>query len=183
MRNTPHLPYELYHTMEARTTKKTSRSKGFSQILFHFAHNHAIMNAGGIMIEKVNWDDSYLLGITDIDEQHKKLLEIANELYAIATGSPETYKLNMSVALKKLTDYTVYHFSNEEDYMKNHGYSGVDAHKVAHDNFVKEVNFQIQHLSSDDVEEGARFYSYVARWVMNHIAKADKIWAAAVKNA
>lgn len=135
------------------------------------------------MTEKVNWDDSYLLGIADIDEQHKQLLAIANELYAIATGSPETYKRNMSDALKKLTDYTVYHFSNEEEYMKKHGYIGVDAHKTAHDTFVNEVNFQIQHLSSDNVGDGARFYSYVARWVMNHIAKADKIWAAAVKGS
>ena len=135
------------------------------------------------MTEKVNWDDSYLLGILEIDNQHKKLLMIANELYEIATGSPEAYKLKMSVALKKLTDYTVYHFSSEEDYMRKCGYAGTDMHKIAHDNFVKEVNRQIHQLSADNIEDGAHFYSYVAGWVLNHIAKADKIWAAAVKGA
>ncbi|MCH5295040.1 MAG: hemerythrin family protein [Treponema sp.] len=135
------------------------------------------------MIEKVNWNDSYLLGISEIDNQHKKLLMIANELYEIATGSPDEYKIKMSSALKKLTDYTVYHFSSEESYMRKCGYGGADAHKAAHDNFVKEVNYQIQHLSADNIEDGISFYSYVASWVLNHIAKADKIWAAAVKEA
>lgn len=135
------------------------------------------------MVEKVNWDDSYLLGIADIDDQHKKLLMIANELYEITTGSPESYKLKMAAVLKKLTDYTVYHFSSEEEYMRSHGYMGADAHKMAHDNFVKEVSYHIQRLSSESIDEGGRFYSYVAGWVLNHIAKADKIWAAAVRSA
>ena len=42
------------------------------------------------MTEKVDWNDSYLLGIAEIDNQHKKLLAIANELYEITTGSPES---------------------------------------------------------------------------------------------
>lgn len=133
------------------------------------------------MTEKVAWDDSYLLGIPEIDSQHKKLLVIANELYEIAAGSPESYRLKMSSALKKLTDYTVYHFSSEENFMRSCGYAGTDAHKTAHDNFVREVGFQVQQLSSDNIEDGIRFYAYVANWVLNHIAKADKIWAAAVK--
>ncbi|MCH5150946.1 MAG: hemerythrin family protein [Spirochaetales bacterium] len=135
------------------------------------------------MTEKVNWDDSYLLGITEIDDQHKKLLMIANELYEIANGSPETYKLKMSSALKKLTDYTVYHFDNEENYMRKCGYPGADMHKMAHDNFIKEVNYQVRQLSSDNIEAGIHFYAYVANWVMTHIAKADKIWATVVKKS
>lgn len=33
------------------------------------------------MLEKIEWSDSYLLGIPEIDNQHKKLLKIANDLY------------------------------------------------------------------------------------------------------
>ena len=32
------------------------------------------------MVEKIEWSDSYLLGIPEIDNQHKKLIQIANEL-------------------------------------------------------------------------------------------------------
>ena len=95
------------------------------------------------MTEKVVWDDSYLLGIPEIDSQHKKLLVIANELYEIAAGSPDSYRLKMSAALKKLTDYTVYHFSSEEAFMRSCGYAGTDAHKTAHDNFLCDVLFVV----------------------------------------
>ena len=133
------------------------------------------------MSEKIEWNDSYLLGIPEIDNQHKKLLELANDLHEAAAGSEENYKLNMSKVLKKLTDYTVYHFSNEEDFMRKYGYAGVDIHKTAHDNFIGEVNHQNNQLSDDKKEDGMRFYSYMVNWVLTHIAKADKIWAAYVK--
>lgn len=133
------------------------------------------------MSEKIEWNDSYLLGIPEIDNQHKKLLELANDLHEAAAGSEENYKLNMSKVLKKLTDYTMYHFSNEEDFMRKYGYTGVDIHKTAHDNFIGEVNHQIKQLSDDKKEDGMRFYSYMVNWVLTHIAKADKIWAAYVK--
>jgi len=133
------------------------------------------------MVSKIEWNDSYLLEIPEIDLQHKKLLEVANKLYDTASGSEESYKLNMAKVLKSLTDYTVYHFSAEEEFMRKYGYAGVALHKVAHDNFVSEVNHQILKLNTGTRDDGLQFYSYLANWVLNHIAKADRVWAAAVK--
>ena len=133
------------------------------------------------MSEKIEWNDDYLLGIQEIDNQHKKLVAIANELYDITTGSEESYKLDMSKVLKNLTDYTVYHFTSEEDFMKKYGYEGVPMHKIAHDNFVSEVTQQIKKLDSGSKEAVLLFYDYIANWILTHIAKADKIWANFVK--
>lgn len=132
-------------------------------------------------IKKIEWDDSYLLGVPEIDAQHKKLIAIANELYDVVKGSDADYKAKMPVILKKLTDYTQYHFSNEEELMKKIGYVGLDAHKNAHSFFIKEVDFQVKKLSSDDKNSVLNFYNYIAGWVFNHIAKADKVWAAFMK--
>lgn len=129
------------------------------------------------MIERVNWSDDYLLGIPEIDLQHKKLIEIANELYDISIESPEKYKTQMMELIKKLVDYTVYHFSNEENMLVKYNYAGADIHKTAHDGFIKEVKYNLDKLDESDYEAGVRFYSYIANWVLMHIAKADKIWA------
>jgi hemerythrin len=134
------------------------------------------------MSEKIEWNDDYLLGIQEIDNQHKKLVAIANELYDITTGSEESYKLDMSKVLKNLTDYTVYHFSSEEEFMKRYGYAGVDLHKTAHDGFINEVTNQIKLLNDCKIESGKKFYSFVLNWVLTHIAKADKIWANLIKD-
>ena len=58
------------------------------------------------MSGKIEWSDEYLLGILEIDNQHKKLVAIANELYDITTGNSEIYKLEMSKVLKKLTPHS-----------------------------------------------------------------------------
>lgn len=132
-------------------------------------------------MNRIEWNDNYLLGISEIDVQHKKLLALANDLYDVIAGDDEGFKIQMSVVLKKLTDYTVYHFESEEKFMELHGYTGVSVHKMAHDSFIKEVNNQINLLSSNNKDSAAKFYTFITNWVLTHIAKADQIWAKVVK--
>lgn len=132
-------------------------------------------------MSRIEWSDEYLLGIPEIDLQHKKLLSLANDLYDVIAGNDERFKIQMSIVLKKLTDYTVYHFQSEEKFMELHGYSGVAVHKMAHDSFVKEVTNQIKVLGEGNKESAAKFYSFIVNWVLTHIAKADRIWASFVK--
>lgn len=134
------------------------------------------------MIKKIEWNDSYILGIPEIDAQHKKLLAIANELYNTATGSEQSFRLDMAKVLKRLTDYTVYHFTAEESFMRSFGYAEADGHKALHDGFVAEISSQIQKLGSGRREDALRFYVYIANWVLSHIAKSDKLWSDFVKN-
>lgn len=133
------------------------------------------------MAVKFEWNEIYELGIQEIDLQHKKLISISNELYDIATKGDVNLKITMSKILKNLTDYTVYHFTSEEEFMKKYGYQGAPMHKIAHDNFVAEVTQQIKNLSEGSQEDVLLFYDYIANWILAHIAKADKIWATFVK--
>lgn len=132
-------------------------------------------------MEKLSWNDSYLLGITEIDLQHKKLLSLADDMYEIVNGDEDSIKVNLSKVLKSLTDYTVYHFSNEEEFMKKYGYPSADMHKSMHDNFIAEVTKQIKSLNTATKTEAERLYKFLASWVLNHIAKSDKVWAEYVK--
>lgn len=133
-------------------------------------------------MEKLSWNDSYLLGITEIDLQHKKLLSLADDMYEIVNGDEDSLKVNLSKVLKSLTDYTVYHFSNEEEFMKKYGYPSADMHKSMHDNFIAEVTKQIKSLNTATKTEAERLYKFLASWVLNHIAKSDKVWAEYVKS-
>ncbi|MGI5070502.1 bacteriohemerythrin [Treponema pectinovorum] len=134
-------------------------------------------------IERIEWNDSYLLGVDEIDKQHKQLLAIANELYDVVTGSEDEYEEKMKVVLKKLSDYTVYHFTSEEELQQKIGYNGLDSHKLAHDFFIKEIGFQLKKLSTENKANVLSFYKYIANWVLTHIAKADKLWAIYMQNS
>lgn len=132
-------------------------------------------------MEKLSWNDSYLLGIPEIDLQHKKLLSLADDMYEIVNGDEDSLKVNLSKVLKSLTDYTVYHFTSEEEFMRKYGYPSADMHKSMHDNFIAEVTKQIKSLNTATKTEAERLYKFLASWVLNHIAKSDKVWAEYVK--
>ena len=136
-----------------------------------------IIFLGASIMDRIEWNDSYLLEIPEIDKQHKKLLKIANDLYEVLSNEADTYKVEMSKVLKGLTDYTVYHFSFEEKFMRKYGYVGADAHKLAHDGFIAEVNRQVQSLALDNRNSGLAFYKFLVNLILFHIAKADHVLA------
>ena len=129
------------------------------------------------MSKEITWSDGWLLGISEIDLQHKKLFDIFNELYALASKPTEDYKLDMSRIMKKLTDYTVYHFDSEEQLMKRHKYADLATHEEQHKSFVAEVFDQIKRLSDDNPADSLELYSFLMDWLVNHIGKSDAQWA------
>ena len=129
------------------------------------------------MPEKMQWKKEYEVGVAVIDEQHKKLVELAGSLYDAVTGDAEAYKRDLAKILKGLGDYTVYHFSTEEALMKKYSYPGAETHKLAHRNFVGELNNQVKKLARNSIDDGIQFYEFVGLWLITHIAKSDKLLA------
>jgi len=69
------------------------------------------------------WRDEYVLGIDEIDEQHRRLIEIANEVNTVLNDQWRLDKYNQILnVLDELKAYTVYHFQSEEAYMGKIGY-------------------------------------------------------------
>ena len=127
------------------------------------------------MADKMEWKKEYEVGVPAIDEQHKKLVALAGELYDAVTGDPEAYARDLPKILKGLGDYTVYHFTTEEKLMKKYGYPGTETHKLAHRNFISELNNQVRKLARCSVADGIQFYEFVGMWLLTHIAKSDKL--------
>lgn len=129
------------------------------------------------MTEKIEWSNSYLLGVPKIDAQHKELLAIINKLYDVIQQDEEVYHKEISAVIKNLTDYTIYHFGEEEKLLTQYGYPTADFHKMQHTTFIGELSKQIEKLTNGKPEGGFKFYSYLLTWLINHIAKADKAWS------
>lgn len=129
-------------------------------------------------IEKVEWEDEYSVGIDEIDNQHKKLVGIMNELCDLLTINSKNYAAEASVVVKELADYTDYHFKCEEkEYFGKYDYPSADIHVMQHNNFISQVADKVKHIDKMTIEDGKMFYSYLKTWLLNHIARADKAWA------
>lgn len=124
------------------------------------------------------WKNDYSCNIAEIDAQHKRLFELAGDLYAIATSKDDVdYYDDICRIFKELSDYTVYHFSYEEQLMEQHGYDQTDcrAHKWEHAAFVA----KIQKIQESDLDMNQRkvlmeVIMFAVDWIEKHILTTDK---------
>lgn len=125
----------------------------------------------------IEWKDEYALGIESIDEQHKKLFEIADRIYDLIQNTILMDKYDAIVEIiNELKDYTIYHFAAEEEYMKSIGYKKLLSQKVAHDDFLHKV----EEIDFEKIDNGQNAYlletlDFVVEWLGQHILKEDKL--------
>ena len=128
----------------------------------------------------MEWSPRLETGIKTIDDQHKKLVAMVNDLYgAISSGGG---KERLGRLLDELIDYTVYHFGTEEELFKKYEYPDGPAHKRIHEDLAgKVVQFR------ERFQKGEEMLSYdlmnfLKNWLVNHIGVTDKKYAPFLKS-
>lgn len=122
------------------------------------------------------WKDEYEIGLKSVDEQHKKLFELAGEIYELVKISNDIDKFDKIVeVLQELKDYTVFHFAEEEAYMLETRYPKFFAHKAMHETFIEKVSsVNITSLDDNQTDYLLEMLTFVLDWLQNHILKVDK---------
>ncbi|MDX9873185.1 MAG: bacteriohemerythrin [Clostridia bacterium] len=124
----------------------------------------------------IKWDDQYLTGIEKIDEQHKRLFEIAGSLYDLLRNDVYIDKYDrIMIVLDELKEYTDFHFKTEENFMKETGYKKYLSHKARHDDFIAKVNgLDLNEIDENQEDYLAEILDFVCMWIRNHILSEDK---------
>lgn len=123
----------------------------------------------------VQWDDSLSVGIEVIDEDHKKLLGLINNLQTAAHyNTGEAFERQ---ALEELVNYTKFHFQREEDLMQTHGYADLEEHKAQHAAMIAEVGRVLQAYETDRERTIEKLCHYLKQWLLKHIAGTDQAYA------
>ena len=129
-----------------------------------------------------DWDEFNLsLGISTIDDQHKKLFALINKIWDAGEAS-ELHDLEKIVS--ELKDYTVYHFSAEIEYMSQLDYPKIDEHKKKHNEFVDKVLEYEEMTKKDGItpkEESVLMFNYLVNWLSTHIDKTDREYSNFIK--
>jgi len=126
-------------------------------------------------VEIMPWKDEYAVGIKQIDEQHKRLVRLLNELnQAMADGKGREV---MTGILSQLVDYTKGHFATEERLMQGYLYPGYAAHKLEHDQLTKTVLKFQQDVNSGKAVMSIEVLDFLKNWLRNHILGTDKRYA------
>lgn len=123
------------------------------------------------------WNSNFTVGITIIDEQHKKLVELLNKVIAqfITADDP----IENEAVLKELVEYARFHFDEEEKLWQQYFSETALAsdHEKTHEFFFLKIQ-SILEGKQEDVSEN--LIEYLTNWLAVHILNNDRRMAAMV---
>jgi hemerythrin len=122
-------------------------------------------------VKNIAWDESLSVEVDEIDEDHRRLVDLFNILSnSVAEGDSTDY---IDAVLEELISCTIWHFRHEERLMLIHKYEAIEEHKAEHYKLIESVRALQQkfheankQLSNDDIE-------YLSNWLTEHILGYD----------
>lgn len=123
--------------------------------------------------EHFPWDPALETGDLDIDEQHRGLFRLANELQDALEHHAENEEL-LTDAVYALTDYCVDHFTDEQDFMERCGYPGAGPHRSLHDHFTAEALRIVSRFVNGETVAVEELAPFLTSWLTEHIEREDK---------
>ncbi|MGB3211147.1 MAG: bacteriohemerythrin [Desulforhopalus sp.] len=120
----------------------------------------------------LRWSDSLSVGIDSIDSQHRKLVDLINELHKqMNSGSA---KEAVGRTLAQLVEYTGEHFQHEEKLFAEHDFPEQDAHKEMHKKLVNQVLAFQDQFKKGEKDVSLELMEFLKDWLVDHIKKTDK---------
>lgn len=128
----------------------------------------------------LRWSPSLALGLKAIDEQHKILVDLINELHRkMNSNAAETA---VGSVLGKLINYTATHFKAEEDLFAQHRYTDMDKHKAIHKKLVDQLLVFQKDFKAGKADISLELMEFLKDWLINHIKKTDAKYAPFLKS-
>ena len=122
-------------------------------------------------MKDIVWGDILSVEVDEIDEDHRKLVNIFNILnHSVAEGESPEY---LAAVLEELINCTVWHFSHEERLMLKHGYPEMEAHKVEHQALIRSARKLQQELLQVNKPVAEEEIVFLERWLTEHILTFD----------
>ena len=120
----------------------------------------------------IEWDSKLSVNIKTIDDQHKKLVDMVNNLHdSMKSGKAKDL---MNSLVSELAAYTDYHFKTEEELFQKHKYNETVKHKAEHDALRKEVVALKGKLDSGEAIITVEVLYFLKDWLTKHILGSDK---------
>lgn len=123
----------------------------------------------------LDWEDRFSIGIESMDEQHRKLLALINEVYdAMKEGKG---KEKSGAVLRSLFEYTETHFASEESFLQKQGYPELQTHIEKHRSMTRKVLEYKASYEHGSVTIAFELLKFLKGWLVKHIMETDKHYA------
>jgi hemerythrin len=120
----------------------------------------------------INFVEKLSVGNAVIDDQHKKLFSIINDLHGVmASGKARTAIYEI---LERLIDYTKTHFSSEQRLMVQYFYPDRKNHEAQHSELIRQVDDLKAKVQAGHITVTIETMDFLKKWLNNHILQTDK---------
>lgn len=121
----------------------------------------------------ITWKEFYSVGCRELDDQHKQILGIINDLYSVLQSGRERDEIKG--LLDQLVQYTMDHFQREEELMEEWGFPEVAQHGTIHEHMARKT---IDLRKRFGTVRGQELLVFLKEWWINHICGIDKQYSA-----
>lgn len=123
------------------------------------------------MANFIDWSDALSVGIEEIDEQHKVLINLINQMHEAIHKRQGSGAVR--IILSELIEYTRIHFSVEESLMRILNYSGYEEHHEQHQELLKHVVELQEKVASGKTSISFELMHFLKTWLTRHILEED----------
>jgi hemerythrin len=128
----------------------------------------------------IKWTEDLSVGHETLDQEHQKWIAILNDFYqGLKDGKSKEKLIELVVAM---LDYTKYHFSSEEKYMKSINFPDFDEHKEKHDFYVNRITEFHDKIKERKMILSLEVTNFLKTWLINHIKGTDQNYARFANN-
>jgi len=128
----------------------------------------------------INWNESYSVGNADMDEQHKKLIEIINKLFkSFKDGNAQKI---LDEILQEMIDYANFHLNSEEKLLFKYDYPEKEIHENLHREFRDKTSEMKELINSNSKDAHYKLIEYLKNWWTNHILVEDMKYSNFLQN-
>ena len=122
--------------------------------------------------EVIKWSPTFSCGVKLVDEQHKGLIDLINNMFNHVSGDEDAEREYFTRIIQDAKKYVEIHFQTEEKLMLLTNFGGYPEHKKAHDAFIINLVQNSMHYVKRLTFFG--FAKYLKEWVLTHVACMDK---------
>jgi len=127
----------------------------------------------------IDWTNDLSVGIKEIDDQHKHLIDLINVIYVFIKTGKENKITN--TVIDELFAYVKVHFSTEEKYMDRFDYKEKDFHIKEHHDFTDKVNSYKKEFDSGRMILAMDMLLFLREWFRVHVNETDKKYGVLLK--
>ena len=121
----------------------------------------------------LQWDETYSVGVEELDSQHRKWIDLINTLDDVLMGRKDFREFSVQTCLEAMITYMEFHLRFEEKLLAEAGYQKLNEHMQVHERFEQQVDSYLQAEKAGQTMLNSEVMGLMMDWLKNHILKSD----------